>query len=89
MQKYCMRRSLFIGLNTSVQQRLNDLNPLHAFCPGELLMQLDQDEIITILDWAKDSEYHEAVLVASIDIFEMSYEEYVSFFSIWKMPYYQ
>jgi hypothetical protein len=44
--------------------------------------QLDQDEIIEILDQAKalDPEWHEAMVNANIDIFEMSYEESVSYF---------
>jgi hypothetical protein len=43
---------------------------------------LDQDEIIEILDQAKavDPEWHEAMVNANIDIFEMSYEESVSYF---------
>jgi hypothetical protein len=38
--------------------------------------QLDQDEIIEILDQAKARcpEWHEAMVNANIDIFEMSYE---------------
>jgi hypothetical protein len=44
--------------------------------------QLDQDEIIEILDQAKAKapEWHEAMVNANIDIFEMSYEESVSYF---------
>jgi hypothetical protein len=44
--------------------------------------QLDQDEIIEILDQAKarNPEWHEAIANANIDIFEMSYEESVSYF---------
>jgi hypothetical protein len=43
---------------------------------------LDQDEIIEILDQAKtmDPEWHEAMVNANIEIFEMSYEESVSYF---------
>jgi hypothetical protein len=43
---------------------------------------LDQDEIIEILDQAKamDPEWHEVMVIAKIDIFEMSYEEFVSSF---------
>jgi hypothetical protein len=40
---------------------------------------LDQDEIIEILDQAKAPEWHEAMVNANIDIFEMSYEESSSF----------
>jgi hypothetical protein len=44
--------------------------------------QLDQDEIIEILDQAKacNPEWHEAMINVNIDIFEMSYEESVSYF---------
>jgi hypothetical protein len=44
--------------------------------------QLNQNEIIEILDQAKalDPEWHESMVNANIDIFEMSYEEYVSNF---------
>jgi hypothetical protein len=42
--------------------------------------QLDQDEIIEILDQAKALEWYEAMVNANIDIFEMSYEESVSYF---------
>jgi hypothetical protein len=42
--------------------------------------QLDQDEIIEILDQAKAPEWHEAMVNANIDIFEMTYEESVSNF---------
>jgi hypothetical protein len=86
-QNYYMRqtRSLYMGLNTSVQQfveRLNDLNRYLLYFPEENPKQLDQDEIIEILDQAKARypEWHEAMVNANIDIFEMSYEEYVSYF---------
>jgi hypothetical protein len=42
--------------------------------------QLDQDEIIEILDLAKALEWHKAMVNANIDIFEMPYEDSVSFF---------
>jgi hypothetical protein len=44
--------------------------------------QLDQDEIIEILHQAKarDPEWHEAMVNANIDIFEMCYEESVTYF---------
>jgi hypothetical protein len=45
----------------------------------ELVLR-DQDEIIEILDQAKAPEWHEAMLNENIDIFEMSYEESVSYF---------
>jgi hypothetical protein len=46
------------------------------YFPEENLKQLDQDEIIEILDQAKtmDPEWHEIMVNANIDIFEMSYE---------------
>jgi hypothetical protein len=74
-----------MGLNTSVQQfleRLNDLNSFLLYFPEENLKQLDQDEIIEILDQAKARapEWHEEMVNSIIDIFEMSYEETVSYF---------
>jgi hypothetical protein len=74
-----------MGLNTSVQQfveRLNDLNCYLLYFPEENPKQLDQDEIIEISDQAKDwdAEWHEAMVNANIDIFEMTYEESVSYF---------
>ena len=72
-----------MGPSTSVQQfveRLNDLNRYLLYFPEELSKQLDQDEIIEILDQAKAPEWHEAMVAANIDIFEMSYEESVSYF---------
>jgi hypothetical protein len=44
--------------------------------------KFDQDEIIEIFDQAKamEPERHEAMVNANIDIFEMSYEESVSYF---------
>jgi hypothetical protein len=52
------------------------------YFPEENPKQLDQDEIIEILDQAKDRvpEWHEAMLNTSIDIFEMSNEESLSYF---------
>jgi hypothetical protein len=74
-----------MGLNTSVQQfveRLNDLNRYLLYFPEENPKQSDQDEIMEILDQAKISnpEWHEAMVNANIDIFEMSHEESVSYF---------
>ena len=72
-----------MGPSTSVQQfveRLNDLNRYLLYFPEESPKQLDQDEIIEILDQAKAPEWHEAMVAANIDIFEMSYEESVSYF---------
>jgi hypothetical protein len=72
-----------MGLNTSVQQfveRLSDLNRYLLYFPEENHKQLDQDEIIEILDQAKAPEWHGAMVDANIDIFEMTYEESVSYF---------
>jgi hypothetical protein len=87
VQKYYMRqrRGFYMGLNTSLQQfveRLNDLNRYLLYFSEENPKQLDQDEIIEILDQAKamDPEWHEAMVNANIDFFEMSYEESVSYF---------
>jgi hypothetical protein len=85
VQKYYMRqpRGSYMGLNTSVQQfveRLNDLNGYLLYFPEENPKQLDQDEIIETLDQTKAPEWHEAMVNATIDIFEMSYEESVSYF---------
>jgi hypothetical protein len=48
---------------------LNDLNSCLSYFPEEIPKQLDKDEIIEILDQAKDSEWHEAVVNGNIDIF--------------------
>jgi hypothetical protein len=52
------------------------------YFPEENPKQLDQDEIIEILDQEKSGypEWHEAMVNANIDIFEMSYEDSVSYF---------
>jgi hypothetical protein len=52
------------------------------YFPEENARQLYQDEIIKILDQSKarDLDWHEAMVNANIDIFEMSYEESVSYF---------
>jgi hypothetical protein len=76
-------RGLYLGLNTSVQQlveRLTELNRYLLYFPEENPKQVDQDEIIETLDQAKavNPEWHEALVNANIDIFEMSYEESVS-----------
>jgi hypothetical protein len=65
-----------MGLNTSVQQfveKLNDRNRYLLYFPEENPKQLDQAKT-----W--DPEWHEAIVNATIDIFEMSYEESVSYF---------
>jgi hypothetical protein len=85
VQKYYMMQpmGLYMSLSTSVQQfvdRLNDLNCYLFYFLEENPKQLDQDEIIEILDRAKAPEWHEGMVNTSIDIFEMSYEESVSYF---------
>jgi hypothetical protein len=75
----------YLDLNTFVQQfveRLNDINRDLLYFPEENPKQLDQDEIIEILDQAKAKfpEWQEAIMNSNIDIFEMSYEESVSYF---------
>jgi hypothetical protein len=70
-----------LDLNKSVQQfveRLNDINRCLLYFSEENPKQLDQDEIIEILDQARAPEWHESMMNASIDIFEMSYEESLS-----------
>jgi HD superfamily phosphohydrolase len=63
-------------------ERLNDLNRYLLYFPEENPKQLDQDEIIEILDQAKamDTEWHQAMVNANFDTFEMTYEESVSYF---------
>jgi hypothetical protein len=83
VEKYYMRRGLHMGLNTFVQQfveRLNHLNRYILYLPEENPKQLDQEEIIEILDQPKAPEWHEAMVNVNIDIFEMTYEESVSYF---------
>jgi hypothetical protein len=50
--------------------------------PEERPKQFNQDQIIEILDQVNtmDPEWHEAIIYANIDIFEMSYEESVCYF---------
>jgi uncharacterized membrane protein len=76
-----------MGLNTLLQkfvekQRVNDLNPYQLYFPEKDFKQLDQDEIIETLYQAKavNPEWHESMVNANIDIFEISYEESVSHF---------
>jgi hypothetical protein len=73
-------------LHTCVQQfveklKFNDLNYYLLYLPEENPKQLDQGKSIEILDQAKarDPEWHEAMVNANIDIFEMSYKESVSY----------
>jgi hypothetical protein len=83
VQKYYMRRGLFLGQNVSVQtfvERLNELNQYLLYFPEENPKQLDRDEIIEILDQAKAPEWHAAMVSANIDIFLMTYEDSVVYF---------
>jgi hypothetical protein len=85
VQKYYMRqdRDLYIALNTSLQQfveNLNDLNHYLLYFPEENPKHLHQDEILEISDQAKAPEWHEVMVNANIDIFEIYHEESVSHF---------
>jgi hypothetical protein len=67
-----------MDLDTSVKKRrkaeMNSLNQCILYYPEGNLKQLDQDEIIEISDQPKAPEWHEAMVNASIDIFEMYHE---------------
>jgi hypothetical protein len=65
---------------------LNDLNRNLLYFPEERAKQLDQDEIIEILDHSKswDPEWHDAMVNANIEIFEMSDEELFPTSSVWR-----
>jgi hypothetical protein len=83
VQKYYMRRGLFLDQNMSMHmfvERLNELNRYFLYFPEEHPTPLDQDEIIEIFDQAKAPEWHAAMVAANINIFSMSYEESVSYF---------
>jgi hypothetical protein len=83
VQKYYMRqaRGFYIASVQQFVERLNDLNRYLLYLLEENTKQLDQDEIIEILDQAKawDPEWHEAMVNENIDIFEMTYEESLSY----------
>jgi hypothetical protein len=61
---------------------LNELNRYILYFPEENPKQFDQDEIIEILDQVKAvyPEWYEMMVNTKIDIFEISYEESVSYF---------
>jgi hypothetical protein len=83
VQKYYMRRCLFMGPNVCVAQfveRLNEMNRYLLYFPEEFPTQLDQDEIIEILYQSKSPEWHAAMISVNIDIFKMNYEETISYF---------
>ena len=72
-----------MGSNTTIQQfveRINKRNHYLLFFPEECPTLLTQDEIIEILDQAKPPKWHEAMISANIDIFEMDYEAAISYF---------
>ena len=72
-----------MGPTTTVQQfveRLNELNRYLLFFPEEHPTPLTQDEIIEILDQSKPPNWHEAMISANIDIFEMDYKAAISYF---------
>jgi hypothetical protein len=74
---------LFTSVNKFVKRLLlNALNCYILYFLEENTKQLDEDEIIETLDQAKDKEpeWDEAVVNANIDIFEMTYEQSVSYF---------
>jgi hypothetical protein len=69
--------------NTTVQQfveRGNELDRYLLFFPEECPTPLTQDEIIEILDRAKPPSWHEAVVSANIDVFEMDFDSAISYF---------
>jgi hypothetical protein len=81
-----MRQGLCKGLNSPIHQfveRLNDLNHYLLYFPEENSKPLDQDEMIEILDQAKElyPEWNELMINANTDIFETSYEKSVSYFN--------
>jgi hypothetical protein len=61
---------------------LNERNHFLLYFPGEQPKKIDQLEIIEFLDAAKamDPEWHEVMVNANIDIFEISHAESVSHF---------
>jgi hypothetical protein len=61
-------------------ERLNELNRYLLFFPEEYPTPLTQDEIIEILDQAKPPNWHEAMVSANIDIFEMNYKSAILYF---------
>ena len=72
-----------MGTYTTVQQfveRLNELNRYILCFHEEWPTPLTQDELVEILDQSKPPHWHEAMVSASIDIFEMDYESAISYF---------
>jgi hypothetical protein len=56
------------------------LTATFCFFLKDTAKQLDQDEIIGILDQANDPEWHETIVNDINQNFEMSQEEFVSYF---------
>jgi hypothetical protein len=82
VQEY-LRQVFYVGFNKSVQQfveRLNNLICYLMYFPEQNPKQLDQDEIIEILGQSKAPEWHESIVNAILNVFEMSHEESVSYF---------
>jgi hypothetical protein len=65
---------------SNLWKRLNELNRYLLFFPEEVPTPLTQGEISEILDQAKPPNWHEAMISANIDIFEMDYEAAISYF---------
>jgi hypothetical protein len=73
--------SLHNGLKLFDQQfvrRFHDLNRYLLYFPEDHPKHLDQDSIIEILYQSKDPAWHEVIGTVNIDIFEISYEDYLS-----------
>jgi hypothetical protein len=82
-----MRRGLYMGLNTSVKQfveRLHELNRYLLYFPEEKPKLLDQDEIIKILDKAKDKDpgWHERMVPSNF--FEMYLRNLFHISCVWR-----
>ena len=56
------------------------MNRYLLYFPEEFPTQLHQDEIIEILDQSNSPEWRAAMILKNIDIFEMNYEEAISYF---------
>jgi hypothetical protein len=72
VQKPYMRRVLSFGQNVSVKtfvEWLNERTRYLLYFPEENPKQPDQSEMIEILDQAKATEWHAAMVVANIDVF--------------------
>jgi hypothetical protein len=69
---------LNMDLDSSVQQFVEILNGLNSYLlyfSVEFHKQFEQHQIIEILDQAKAPEWHESMVNANLDIFEISNEE--------------